>query len=52
MPGRDSDRCLQGLARALGLEMGVVPVSVYSSAPKVPSSETENHRGHSHGYFK
>lgn len=59
MPGRGSDKRLQGLDRAqirvansLGLSWGVVPVSVHSSVPKVPSSETENHRGYSHEYFK
>lgn len=40
------------VANSLVLELGVVPVSVHSSFPKVPSSETENHRGYSHGYFK
>lgn len=40
------------VVNSLELELVAVPVSVHSSVPKIPSSETENHRGHSHGYFK
>lgn len=56
MPERGSDRGRSGprwrVVNSLGLELVAVPVSVHSSVPKVLSSEIENHRGHSHGYFK
>lgn len=56
MPERGSDRGRSGprwrVVNSLGLELVAVPVSVHSSVPKVLSSERENHRGHSHGYFK
>lgn len=58
---RSCTRCLQGSLKAQG-QSGQVPqawelgwavsASSQESVPEVSSSQAENHKGHSHGYFK